>query len=957
MKSIPPILIVFSSLVFLLYGCSGERANDNRDALCDIHPDSLSNFISEADTFHEKGIDLYMAAKYQEAIDKYILGVNQRTALLTCKSLIEDSLFNVGVLEGIIKGYHNQGQAYKDMGDYPMAIQLLDSCLKKHSEFDRLHGFIKPKRMGKTHQVLGQTYAAIGEITEAENQYEKALNYFDLADSKIDVAKVHNDLSALYTDWRDAENIVRQSERSLQIVNEIDSTLSYKQYPLINLGNGLKMLGSYPEALSYFDLAYAVCLGNRYGSLDNIARIFHDKAIALRRQKIFDKALIAVDSAIEINGAPPFRPNISILLAQNYSNKADIFYDMGNYPEALKLYDRSIRTFIGENDDFDVERLDPSAVNVVISDKAGFLEAVAGRALTQASMGQVGDALHSFEKAVRLINEVRRNFNNPASRIRLAAITKKIFENAVAVSLEMNDIGRALEYAERSKAFTLLEAVRHNRAMDFAGIAPDSLRMEQELRIGIAETEQRYAAVDSLFEKIKLLEEKQKLQNELEALVKSLSKNPGYEKLMSDFELMSVDEVQQSLLREGQSLIEYFVGEDRTYLFFIPKQGRPQVFTADISRDRIAHEVRELTYAMYIPKLEAYGDEEIKRLQKKYTDHYADSVYAEYGAHFYRILLQPVLEGPGADARRLVIIPDDVLGYLPFDALLAFPPETTGDYGSYPFVANDRQISYCYSAALLKEMQDQSLRQPSRRKMLAFALNEAEFEQQLRSLRRMFNNLWGRGRGFVVALKGAGAAEEKLRKEAARYSCVHFSTHGEVNDREPNYSYLKMLRNARPEEDSLLQLFEIYNTPLNADLVVTSACKTGTGQLFRGEGIMSLARGFSYAGAGSIVTTLWAVQTHESEVLINEFYRNLQKKGTAKDEALFQAKKAYFENDRLRPRMKHPFYWAGLIPIGDMDAMNLPASPPFWHSLLLLLSAAAVLIAILGFSVRKLRRA
>jgi CHAT domain-containing protein/tetratricopeptide (TPR) repeat protein len=952
MKSIPPIPFLLSFLVFLFFGCSGKPADEQATPVCNVNPDSIEILISQADSFHATGVDLQSAFQYREAIKKYTISVEKREALLNCKNLMEESLFNTGVLEGIIKGYNNQGVSYSKSGDYEMAMQFLNTCLKKQIEFDRLFNYSNPIRRGRVHQSLGQIYVVLGEISEAESQYENALVYFSEGGSDIEVANVHSNLSALYSDWRDAGNTVLHAGESLRISNSPD-----RKDPLLNMGNGLIMQGNYAEAITQYDSAYVfINQFPRPPNLGYIADIFHNKAIALRRQKVLDKALIAVDSAIRINSDlnTPHRP---VLLASNYNNKADIYYDMANYPEALKWYDRSIRTFIGENDDFDLERLDPSAVNVVISDKAGFLEAVAGRALTQAAMGQVGDALHSFENAVRLINEVRRSYNDPASRIRLAAITKKIFENAIAVSLEMNDIARAFEYAERSKAFTLLEAVRLNRAMDFAGIDPDSLRMEQDLRIRIAETEQRYAAADSLFEKIKLLEEKQKLQNDLEALVKELRKNPGYEKLMSDFELMSAAQVQQSLLREDQALIEYFVGEDRTYLFFIPKEGRPQVFTADISRERIAHEVRELTYAMYIPKLEAYGDEEIKRLQKKYTDRYTDSVYAEYGAHFYRILLQPVLEGPGADARRLVIIPDDVLGYLPFDALLTSPPESTGDYGSYPFVANDRQISYCYSAALLKEMQDQSLRHPSRRKMLAFALNEVEFEQQLRSLRRMFNNLWGRGRGFVVALKGAGGAEEKLREEAARYSCVHFSTHGEVNDREPNYSYLKMLRNARPEEDSLLQLFEIYNTPLNADLVVTSACKTGTGQLFRGEGIMSLARGFSYAGAGSIVTTLWAVQTHESELLINEFYRNLQKEGTAKDEALFQAKKAYFESDQLPSRMKHPFYWAGLIPIGDMDAMNLPVSPPLWRSLLLLLSAAAVLIAILGFSVRKLRRA
>ena len=125
---------------------------------------------------------------------------------------------------------------------------------------------------------------------------------------------------------------------------------------------------------------------------------------------------------------------------------------------------------------------------------------------------------------------------------------------------------------------------------------------------------------------------------------------------------------------------------------------------------------------------------------------------------------------------------------------------------------------------------------------------------------------------------------------------------------------MALAKNAEDGEQFLYNR-DLYNLTLNAEMVVLSACETGIGELQKGEGIISLARGFSYAGAKSIITTLWSINDEKSKELMLSFYSNL-KEGQTKDAALRQAKLDFIHKYSHRA---HPFFWAAFIPIGDMS--------------------------------------
>ena len=306
----------------------------------------------------------------------------------------------------------------------------------------------------------------------------------------------------------------------------------------------------------------------------------------------------------------------------------------------------------------------------------------------------------------------------------------------------------------------------------------------------------------------------------------------------------------------------------------------------------------------------------------------------------YQTLIAPVKAKLPKD-EKLIIIPDGILGYLPFEALLTEKPPRPDAIPAYKYLIQDHQISYCYSATLLKEMRNKKHRQEPTQKLLAMApfflgnadtllsqIDSTEFIAGI-TLRDTLTALPSSGPEVASihkilkgqALYGKAATMAQFQKLAPQARILHLSTHGKADDRLGDYAYLAFgMPNAQGTFEKLYAR-DLYNLSLNADLVVLSACETGIGKLQRGEGIVSLARAFAYAGAKSIVTTLWKVSDEQSKNLMTSFYKYLSK-GKEKDEALRLAKLEFLQKNEKKTELLHPFFWASFIGIGDMRGLE-----------------------------------
>ena len=281
---------------------------------------------------------------------------------------------------------------------------------------------------------------------------------------------------------------------------------------------------------------------------------------------------------------------------------------------------------------------------------------------------------------------------------------------------------------------------------------------------------------------------------------------------------------------------------------------------------------------------------------------------------------------------RMIIIPEGKLSYFPFDILVTKPvPEFSGLYKDVPFLIRDCSIRYGYSATLLDRLEKTGRIRLD--KLIAFApgyaddtahVGEGNFRDitidrsSLISLPGSINEVLEIGKlSGGRAFTGSTASEGLFKKLAGDSHIIHLATHAFLDDDDPLQSKL-VFSEGTVEEDGFLNVYEIYNMDLAARMVVLSACNTGAGMIKNGEGIMSLARAFAYAGVPNIVMTLWTVSDRQSYKLMLGFYRHLIS-GRSTESALRRAKLDFLEE--AEPEYQHPQYWAGFIFVGNPDSL------------------------------------
>lgn len=287
---------------------------------------------------------------------------------------------------------------------------------------------------------------------------------------------------------------------------------------------------------------------------------------------------------------------------------------------------------------------------------------------------------------------------------------------------------------------------------------------------------------------------------------------------------------------------------------------------------------------------------------------------------------------------ELIISPDGLLSFLPYETLLT-DSISSSDWQVLPYLIQKHQISYAYSATVLyQQVQRVTATKPA--KLLALApfsgkgnrqvtpLAPGSSTQHIEQLRsghwgnleysgmevEQIHDIWG---GKMLLNEQAGKAQ--FLQAAPRYNVLHLATHAKAHDYEPLLSLLAFA-------DTFAPLPELAGEHLPAELVVLSACESGLGQLQDGEGVISLARAFTQAGARAMVTTLWSVEDRATAQIMADFYRYLSE-GLTKDAALRQARLDYLAT--AEPEFAHPFFWAGLTASGNMEALRKKAEPKF----------------------------
>jgi CHAT domain-containing protein len=297
--------------------------------------------------------------------------------------------------------------------------------------------------------------------------------------------------------------------------------------------------------------------------------------------------------------------------------------------------------------------------------------------------------------------------------------------------------------------------------------------------------------------------------------------------------------------------------------------------------------------------------------------------YVLSGKSLYDQLIKPI--AGNISGKDITIIPHDKLSYVPFDALLTQIPDTNVmNFRNLKYLIKDYVVNYSYSATLLYNFPEHKKR--SLKNLLIFSPQYNADEPRIdpeTSVQYALNPL----PGAVDEVKGISrniksdiflnnyAQESEFKDRVYDYDVLHLAMHTIINDSLPMFSKLVFSKpGINSSEDGYLNTYEIYNMKLNARLAVLSACATGSGKLQKGEGVMSMARGFIFAGCPSILMTLWQVEDKSGVKIMEDFYYYLSK-GKRKDVALRMAKLNHLESSD--PLTAHPHYWLGYVSIGN----------------------------------------
>ncbi len=303
--------------------------------------------------------------------------------------------------------------------------------------------------------------------------------------------------------------------------------------------------------------------------------------------------------------------------------------------------------------------------------------------------------------------------------------------------------------------------------------------------------------------------------------------------------------------------------------------------------------------------------------------------YVMAAARLYETLLAklaPLL------TEQTIIVADGVLGYIPFDALLTTRPTRPFDFHTHAYFGRQHLVSHAYSATTWREMRQKKHTGRPAGNVLAmapFSWGPDKAHDKATSADVGYMDTPGDALGALPyaakecqhmdgpndkILLADKASKDAFLREAPRYRNLHLSTHGVADDRIGDYAYLAFCKPGDITQFEKLYVRDIYGINLNADLVVLSACQSATGRLQQGEGIVSLTRAFTYAGAKQVVATLWSVNDDKTATIMQDLYLRLNATPANTAAALWETKKAYIGSHT--PESAHPYFWAGIILFG-----------------------------------------
>ena len=867
--------------------------------------------------------------------------------------------------------YYALGRTYQKMYDWDKAIENLQKTVELDSNFTlAFHSFIAIHR-------------AIGQYGESLKNSRKLL----------ELSKKYNDwqmhpyalleLGSCYYFYGDYQKALYYNNQAYQLAKKIGEK-SREGIALNNIAIMYAMLGYQQKALEFLELSLKMVrkTGARkmeVGTLYNIGNVYKEKNEYIKGIQFYQQSL---DLARE-RGYKYEESNALCGIAETFELQTEYLRAFENYQKAInvarEIDDKAqigyiLRALGGLNyklgDYSSAIQFHQQALE--LGKQTNYLqiiwEAQAGLGASFKKQEKWNLAVKHYSQAIILYDSVRNNLDIEMLANNFLEDKYETFPSIIQLYARQKNFQAAFSYAEKYKSKILLDILAEGQ-IHIEELIPDSLRKQlSDIRYEIESVHKNFSEQlgKSRQDKNQILFLDQKitdLELRKSALINKIKDQFGSYYHLTSADPLSLKQIQDQVLGANQTLIEYIIGREKTSVFVV-KSDSIYYVELDISETDLEDMISQLSPLFQRSNILKTGKKpDIFNAQLA-----SFSISSAY--KLYQQLFLP-LEKIIANDSDLIIIPDDLLFYIPFEMFVVDTTdcETDYDFSHAKFLTEKYSISYSPAASILNPR----LRSVNNSKKMLFAIGNPNFETSTKPGSQLDNILsenlsqlpHSEEEVTKIAkilqnpsntiLTGNQALENRFKMEAEDYYVLHLATHFVANDRQPLYSKIALTQTDNNNEDGFLHTYEIFNLHLNAELVVLSACNTGLGKLSKGQGLIGISRAFLYAGVRSLALSLWSVDDEATSEIMTGFYSHL-KSGKSKKQALRQAKLDYLAGDNDNRR--DPFYWAPFILIGNWDPMEFPEPEvSFFYNYLFLTSILILLISFVFWYRRKLEKA
>ncbi len=899
--------LVISMLVALLWGNSNYWASWTEAAQTPSPKPfpwaQAENNISEGLLLFEEAVSLSDPQIKRSMLKRAVHLLRYKSQILL--SLKGEALFHIG------KSYYDEKRYQKALNFFRRALARSQQA-QHHKNIQHIQ-----KYMGPGYIYIGEEHRQQGRFKEAMEAHTRALWIAQELQLPIGEGRSLMAIGSCYVELGQYREAVKTYQEALSIMEDVND-IKGQGVIYISLGITYTRLGNYDRALENFRKAHGKVKSvkdhaNEARVFTGIAGIYEEwgtqHVSTTRAISFFPKALNLYQEILKIQSSPDrdraiTLNNIAKLLdhwgweqkdAQSHQ-KAFMYYQdalkISNKMRALALKANTLNN-IGEvylhlseygNKETHlskaIEVLDKALqIQYEIGDRAREWRTLSNLGQAYELFGETETAINQYRQAIELIETVIESTGVDEFKIGLGAQAAETYQRFVHLLVDSGNPEEAFEYSERARARTFRDHMQNTHIRPHSNASVSDLEEYQILRTELAELEKRLIAQKEQAgdeHSQELSREINEKRREFENLYINIKlEDPQYASLIAA-EPFEPDKQQflkevQTLLSPEITLLAYIVTPETTLAFIITHRSFEHI-DLQIAPGELRKNIDAILKMPQNPNIAR--PQELEKL--------------------YHALIEPLKQH--LTTPLVGIIPHGILHYLPFAALSDGKQDLIDDY----------TLFFLPAASALKFIRP---KEKSAVPNVLFMANSKPVGLEPLPYSDLEDEAIARYYKAKLLVKNK-ATESAFKEQASQYTLLHLSAHGELNVRNPLFSRIVLQPDQKTGDDGNLEVHEIYQLDLSqTDLVVLSACDTKLGRQSKGDEIIGLNRAFLYAGASSVIASLWKVNDQATSTLMNLFYLYLRQ-GKSKAEALQAAQKA------TRALYPHPYYWAGFVLTG-----------------------------------------